>query len=400
MADISAEIAEIELATSGSEMRQPIANALNALNSGVLPIVSSSDVGKFMIVNQNGEWVAGNAGLSPTPTGTKQITENGTHDVTNYASADVDVPNSYDSSDEGKVVSNGELVDQSSQSISANGIYDTTLKNEVVVNVSGGGSVLIPKIITENGTYNAVDDEADGYSSVNVNVSGGGGGNPQYYTPIVSPLVSSYTGKIVVDGCFASFTCRYAISSTSSQYQTLFTIPQEIRPYGFYLFDYGNGGEASHWYGKLGSDGEIKIYTNKTYGFFTVRWFVAKSTQSLTYDSSVVSSILDGGVAINGNMASLRCVVDASLVTGAGWRYGILTIPSAYKPDFELRPFIRSISANIITTNYAGISYNTRPGFYIKDTAYNSATGEIDIYIDATRGKYLTVEMDWIIPSQ
>ena len=31
---------------------------------------------------------------------------------------------------------------------------------------SGGGSTLITKTITENGTYDAQDDEADGYSSV------------------------------------------------------------------------------------------------------------------------------------------------------------------------------------------------------------------------------------------
>lgn len=40
----------------------------------------------------------------------------------------------------------------------------------------GGGSTLIAKSITANGTYNATDDSADGYSSVTVNVSTGGGG--------------------------------------------------------------------------------------------------------------------------------------------------------------------------------------------------------------------------------
>ena len=47
---------------------------------------------------------------------------------------------------------------------------------DVVVDVSGGGGgTLITKNITQNGTYNAQDDNADGYSQVNVSVSGGGG---------------------------------------------------------------------------------------------------------------------------------------------------------------------------------------------------------------------------------
>jgi hypothetical protein len=36
----------------------------------------------------------------------------------------------------------------------------------------GGGGTLVEKTITENGTYNAADDNANGYSSVTVNVPG------------------------------------------------------------------------------------------------------------------------------------------------------------------------------------------------------------------------------------
>ena len=128
--DISAEIAAIQAASQGSELRQPLVGALNKLNSGALPTVTTSDAGKILKVGANGWEVGEKSGYMPVPTATKQITENGTHDVTDYASA--------------------------------------------IVNVSGGGgSILIPKTITQNGTYDPADDSADGYSEVIVNVSGG-----------------------------------------------------------------------------------------------------------------------------------------------------------------------------------------------------------------------------------
>lgn len=41
---------------------------------------------------------------------------------------------------------------------------------KIIENGGGGSAVLTSKDITENGLYNAADDEADGYSSVNVDV--------------------------------------------------------------------------------------------------------------------------------------------------------------------------------------------------------------------------------------
>lgn len=96
-----------------------------------------------------------------TPTGTKEITANGTNiDVASYAYADVAVPNSYSQSDEGKVVSNGALVAQSSDSVTQNGTVDTTLINSLTVNVSGGGS---SGLAYETGTYTA---ESDGNPTI------------------------------------------------------------------------------------------------------------------------------------------------------------------------------------------------------------------------------------------
>lgn len=84
---------------------------------------------------------------SAVDTGTKSISisSNGTttHDVVGYASASVtaNVPNSYSAGDEGKVVSSGALVSQTSDTVTANDTYDTTLINSLTVNVSGGGGV-------------------------------------------------------------------------------------------------------------------------------------------------------------------------------------------------------------------------------------------------------------------
>lgn len=45
---------------------------------------------------------------------------------------------------------------------------------------------LIEKTITENGTYDAITDGANGYSKVNVNVEGGGGGESDFSTAEVT----------------------------------------------------------------------------------------------------------------------------------------------------------------------------------------------------------------------
>ena len=74
----------------------------------------------------------------------KTISANGTYNASSdnadgYKKVVANVPNSYAAADEGKVVSNGALVSQTSVTKTANGTYDTTENNQVVVNVSGGG---------------------------------------------------------------------------------------------------------------------------------------------------------------------------------------------------------------------------------------------------------------------
>lgn len=76
----------------------------------------------------------------------KSISANGTYtalddDLYGYAQVNVNVPNSYSAGDEGKVVSNGALVAQTSDTVTTNDTYDTTLINSLTVNVSGGGGL-------------------------------------------------------------------------------------------------------------------------------------------------------------------------------------------------------------------------------------------------------------------
>lgn len=64
----------------------------------------------------------------------------------------------------------------------------------------GGSSVIISKNITENGTYNASSDSADGYNPVVVNVSGGGSPDPTKPVKFIDydgTILYSYTAQEV-----------------------------------------------------------------------------------------------------------------------------------------------------------------------------------------------------------
>ena len=92
--------------------------------------------------------IASSGGI--TPSGTLSISENGTYNVTSYVSAEVEVA-------------------------SGGGGYVTQAADgSVTFSATSGPPTLISKSITQNGTYNPTSDNADGYSSVTVDVSGGG----------------------------------------------------------------------------------------------------------------------------------------------------------------------------------------------------------------------------------
>ena len=160
---------------NGSSSQYTVGQMPNA----ILEISTEPDL-ESLTVNQNGNYLpsSGNDGFS---------------------SVEVSVPNSYAAADEGKIVKNSALVAQTTRisPITENGTYDTTENNEIVVSVSGGEpSTLVQKTINQNGTYNPENDNADGYSMVIVNVSGGSGSS---YQSIAVHAENKYdTGNISV----------------------------------------------------------------------------------------------------------------------------------------------------------------------------------------------------------
>lgn len=141
---------------------QAIANAIRRKNGKSVNYLTSEMAGAIdqlvsypeptgtEVITENGivdvkdkEYADVNVQATPTLI-SKTITANGEYDAEDdeadgYSDVTVNVPNSYVAADEGKVVSSGALVAQTSTTVTQNGTYDTTENDEVVVNVSGGG---------------------------------------------------------------------------------------------------------------------------------------------------------------------------------------------------------------------------------------------------------------------
>ena len=189
----------------------------------------------------------GNEKVFIRPAGTKQITTNGTADVKNYETANINVPNSFDAGDEGKVVQNGALVAQSSQNIGENGTYDTTTKNQVVVAVPNTYTVSDEGKVVSNGalvsqssdtvTQNGVVDTTL-INSLTVNVSGGGGIKVASgtFTGDSNPHISVPVGKKMPNTDFvfmvwAENGTEYPYASDTAQVELAFLVSRHFIEY-------------------------------------------------------------------------------------------------------------------------------------------------------------------------
>lgn len=116
------------------------------------------DTGSWYFFNESGaEWVKSVRGGTGNITVDELIaTENGTYTPEDeqhaFGPVIVNVPNSYTDQDEGKAVSGGELVSQTSIMYDTNGTYDTTYNNEVIIDVQGSTD---PSAVHVNGRNHA-----------------------------------------------------------------------------------------------------------------------------------------------------------------------------------------------------------------------------------------------------
>ena len=162
-------------------------------------------------VNQNGIYDApiGYYGFNPVTVNVlpilqdKEITENGDYypdsGFEGLSGVSVNVQPTFSPSDEGKVVSNGQLVAQTAHAeITQNGVYNTTENNSVTVNVSGGGS---PDVLLAENAYSTY-----GSFTYDKSVTIPANGN---YTVIVQMFTNS-THTVSINGSNVNVTSSYS----------------------------------------------------------------------------------------------------------------------------------------------------------------------------------------------
>lgn len=193
--------------------------------------------------------------------GTKTITVNGTYDAEDddldgYSSVTVNVANSYSAGDEGKVVSNGALVAQGSDTVTANGTVDTTLINSLFVNVAS-------PVKTATGTFT-------GNGTRQVTISSTFEPDLIYWTSDPGTTASSGTvaGIIAREMMAAN---RYRNNSTSNSHYAVIDITAMNTGGSSYSFraTYSNNTVTLYCF----SNNARSLFTNdRTYTYKFVKW--------------------------------------------------------------------------------------------------------------------------------
>lgn len=121
---------------------------------------------------------------------------------------------------------------------------------------------LVTKEITENGTYDATDDSANGYSSVTVNVEGGGGSS-DFSTAEVTVIQQEASLSGLVLPTISADTFELQIYQSG-----IHTVP--LYKGSLFIMDAGNLGIIESVSGDIEEMGSGKVYYYRIYGDCTI----------------------------------------------------------------------------------------------------------------------------------
>ena len=190
----------------------------------------------------------------------KSVTANATYKASDdnadgYSKVTVNVANTYAAGDEGKVVSDGALVAQTSDTVTQNGTVDTTLINSLTVNVPVGTQIQAPYKVA-SGKYTPASD------------------GKKMYLPLGSSGITTLA-------------CVYVECEDTADYATTYDAYKPVLLYLMYAYPhniFGTGGNLGTDISYLASDGTLGSYSTLGGGSSLV---VSDNTLTITWTQGV-----------------------------------------------------------------------------------------------------------------